>query len=762
MNDIVTKPLILKKKSHSSRFSQWTGDANTLRDKLLRAFYVFLLFAMDFCMFIYSINGRLVEDGKINSAVVYILGSFLIFSVALIMLLSFSKLVQNFVCALATLLFVVMFFYQFGTGNVDNFLEDWFNEHAKWLSFLAMVPSPWLVGLFFGVLVFFAFGFSDAILFVTLIFLFSCCIGIQKNEHVVLAPSEYQEVKPLPSTAGEVRENKIIYMMMPKFPSYQFFSTIRDTNFRELRDLIIGFYAANNFEIYPNAFVYKNDTMSNVIDVLNQVDYTSTTSANRGYANIVNDWNFVHGGLETISLVDNQLYEFLRKSGFGVSMYPMPGFNFCLMNGGFFSDRCVVKSYRTVKLYDKKATVKENINALLGEWLLSFHDRNMVSFAKMLINSSPLKNMKILSENRRVSIEGSAEIFERLTYDYMRDQDGQVYLAYVDLPSDIYVYDEYCNIKPRKEWISLKDNSLYSGGIDDKRKAYADQMKCMIGKMQLYMDEIYKNPELSKTDIFVQGVSPLPELAGMTSDAYSNFVANKLVNLAIRKGKKPRFLINANICLASDFTKTLVRFQDYCYTLENMKNMSTEDVLHLKKNLINNSVIRGGRIVNIVGNYHEWFESFKANNVAYQDNLKKQEAEKAALLEQKNKANKPREDLMPMNLEQVRAKKEQYNANIFILTDEETKEISEQGDRDLLDSSDIESALPVIDKDVVPAVTAPETVPQEEAKVPENANPQVNVPNEETKAPEEQPKEEKPAENSDTRPGIDDMELDFD
>ena len=58
MSEIVTQPLILKKKSRSSRFAKWMGGANSFRDRLLRGIYVFLLFGMDFVMFIYSVNGR--------------------------------------------------------------------------------------------------------------------------------------------------------------------------------------------------------------------------------------------------------------------------------------------------------------------------------------------------------------------------------------------------------------------------------------------------------------------------------------------------------------------------------------------------------------------------------------------------------------------------------------------------------------------------------------------------------------------------------
>ena len=97
-------------------------------------------------------------------------------------------------------------------------------------------------------------------------------------------------------------------------------------------------------------------------------------------------------------------------------------------------------------------------------------------------------------------MEGAPAVVDEAGEDFSRDKAGQVYMIYVDLPSDIYMYDEFCNLKPRKEWVALKDNSLANGGIDEKRKAYADQAKCAIGKLQEYMDivaESYKNPTLS-------------------------------------------------------------------------------------------------------------------------------------------------------------------------------------------------------------------------------------------------------------------------
>jgi len=679
MSEIVTQPLILKKKSRSSRFAKWMGGANSFRDRLLRGIYVFLLFGMDFVMFIYSINGRLFEDGYVNRAAFYILGLVLGSSIILMLILSFSKLFQNLLCAVATLLFTVLFFYQFGQGNVDTLFEQWLNKNASWLSFLGFIPTPWFFGLIFAISIFFLFSFSDVILFITLVLLFSCFVGVYNNERLPFTRSEYQEVKRLPSIAGGVRDDSIVYMMMPKFPSYQFLSGIRDINFRELRDLMIGFYAVNNFEIYPNAFVQKNDTMSNIIDILNQVDYTSSTSGDRGYVEFIDNWNFIHGGREILGLSNNKLYDHLRKGGFGISMYAMPEFNFCLKNGDFGTDRCVIKGYKTVSLYDPKASLEKNVNSLLGEWLLSFKISDLKSYARSFINDSPLRNMKIISENRRVSMEGSVDIFEKLKEDYLRDAGGQVYLVYVDFPSDVYIYDEFCNLKPRKDWIALKDNSLYSGGIDEKRKAYAEQAKCLIAKLQEYIDEIKDSSRFYRTDIYIQGVSPIRELAGMTSDQYSRFAADNLVNLAVRKGRKPRFLINANVCLASDFTKSMLKFQDYCYTLDNMTNYTTDEILNLKKNLINNAVIRGGKISNIMANYRDWYENFKLNSHEYQLKLQQKKAEeearRQAAEEERLKRERERDEV---KTDEQKVQRTQNNENIFIPTDDMVIDLNEE------------------------------------------------------------------------------------
>ena len=702
-------PLMLKKKSRSSRFASWTGDANRLRDKIFRSLYIFLLIAIDFVMFVYSINGRLFEGGSFNQAIGTILGSVLAVSFAIIFCLSFSRTLQNVVCAVVTILVTVIFFNQFALFNVGNFLETWLKGVANWLTFICIIPSSWIIGLLLGAIIFFAFRYSDAILFVTLVLMFSAVIGVQKNEMIKKAPSEYTEVKSLAGAgSGSKSQSNIVYLMVPKLPSYQFLNSMDDLAFRDLRDLLLGFYAVNKFEIYPNAFVQNTDTMENLIDIFNQVDYTSSTSANRGYAEYLNKWDFVHGGLEKLSLEDNQLFDYLKKNGYGVSMYAMPQFDFCLKGGEFSTNRCVVKGYKTVSLVDKNTTTERNVYALLGEWILSIKNRDLNSLGKMFLNMSPLKGYRVLSENRRVAIEGADQLLDRLSSDFTHDKGDQAYLAYVDLPSDVFIYDEFCNIKPRKNWVALKDNTVFAGKLDEKKQAYIEQTKCLIGKMQEYMDEVVKQKKIANTNIFIQGVSTIRELAPRTTDKYNQFVTDKLVNLAVRRGENPRFLINANICLASDFTKSLVRYQDYCYTLDDMK-MKKDEVFSMKKNLINNAVIRSNRISNIVEGYHAWYDLYKTKNASYQKKMAQEEKE--TLARQKRQA------VIAQHDKAVADKNEDMRSsadNIFELTDDVIESPKESMTEDEFKNDMIaEEAAPQTEtapKDAVPLVEVPAEV----------------------------------------------------
>lgn len=711
MDGTISQPLKLNKKSKSSKSSVWSGSANHYYDKLLRIMYIVLLCAIDLVMFVYSINGKMKEEGVYNQAVLYVLGGVVIVAFLLILLLSFSRDAQNAICGIFTMLITVAFFNQFAMFDVNNFIGNWLEREASWISFIAVIPSSWFVGLLLAWIIFFAFRFTSVMVFINAILLCSCMLGISNNEYIREKKDEYTTVQSFDSSLRGRVDDNTIYFMIPELPSYHFLSNVRDDGFRELRNLMVGFYAVNNFEVYPNAFVQKDDAVSNVIDIYNQVNYASTSSQNRGYAEIVNNWNFIYGGLDYYALDENVLYDELKsEGGYNISTYSMPGFNLCLKNDTVITDRCVVKSYKTVSIYDEKSSLEKNIYAFLSEWILSLKNKNLKSIAKTFANMSHLKGMKVTSENRRVSIEGSAKIFDKVMEDYNKDAEGHVYMVYVDLPSDIYIYDEYCNIKPRSQWVAIKDNSIVPVGIDEKRNAYVQQTKCLIGKLQEFMDEALKNKKSSKTNIIIQGVSTIRELSDMQAGRYSNFVKDRLVNLGIRKGKKPQFLINANICLASDFTKSLMKYQDFCYSIDDM-NLEADDALSLKQNLINNSIIRGSRISNIAINYRDWYEQFKQNSNDYKDKMQriKEAQEKRKQEEFRIRKQKEEESKMKKKKEEDSRIK---NANIYIPTDDlilDEKEIEEventtSDEEDVVDendSNDDEEIMDFVDNELL-------------------------------------------------------------
>lgn len=684
-----------RKNQTPNMFEELMQASNYFYDRILRAIFIGVLFMLDFVMFIYSINGRIIEDGAVNMAAVYIVGGFFVVALVIMFLLSFSGLAQNVFCALFVLLTTIVFLDQFALFNVDTFIETWLNEHASFLSFIGFIPSVWLVGLFLAVIVFFCFRYTPMIFVTVLALAGSLGFGMYRTEMMQIPEDEYVEINSVDRLTGDMQQHNLVYIMAPKFPSYHFLSTIKDVNFRELRDLMVGFYAVNGFEIYPNAFVQKSDTVSNIVDIYNQVNYASTTSGIRGYAEILNDWDFAHYSLDTMALEDNKLYERLNKDGYRISTYSMPQFNLCYKNGQLVSDRCVVKQSRPVKLYDKKSSLEKNIYALLGEWVVSLKSPSLKPIAKMLIDGSSLKGYKILSDNRRSSVEGASNALMKAYEDFDKDGKGVAYMSFVELPSDLYVYDEFCNLKPRNKWVALKDSMIYSGGIDEKRRAYVEQTKCLIGLLQMYMEGLYQNKKLAQTDIIIQGVSPLRELAGMPAGQYGTFVADRLVSMGIRRGERPNFLINTEICLASDISRSLINNEKECYTIDHMK-MSTEDAHNLKQNLVNNSVIRGSKISNIAAGYRDWYEEFRRKSPQYQTMLKDR-------LKVEAKAPVVVEEVAPVAVPQV--KDEVREEALPEVRKEEAVEVSEQP---------VENVVLEVREEVAPAVvdaTVPEVEP---------------------------------------------------
>lgn len=603
-------PLMLNRKSNPNAAAQRGGYSNTFFDKFLRSLYIFLLLALDFVVFVYSIHGRLSDNGQYSQAVGYILGGMFAVSLLAVLLLSFSRDAQNGLCAVMTLLMTVLFLNQFAVFNVDTFVETWLNEYAGWLTFICFIPSAWLVGLLLAAGIFFAFRRTFAIFFVSVILLASGILGVRNYENSLQPQPSFSEIKNTIATTGKNANGKLVYFMLPKLPSYQLFNAVSDAQFRELRDLWLGFYALNGFEVYPNAFVLENDTSSNMIDIFNQVDYQRTKSKNRRYSEFVNNWEFLRGSLDYINLEENALYDILKKRGYGVSAYAAPGFNTCIRGSDIYADRCVVKNMDVQFYHDNSKSVERNVFTMLGEWMLSFKMPLLNDVAKVLFEMGDKRRPRVMFDNHKKTLEGAPEVVDIAATDIVKDEGGQFYAVYVDLPGDEYIYDEYCRLRRSEEWETLKNGAFYTADVKAKRAAYAAQTKCLIAKLQEYMDKLAASGQEAQTDVILQGVSPLPELAGNPAEMSAKFVKDKMVNLAIRRGRKPQFLVNANICLASDFTKSFIQSQEYCYSVDGVKAFA-KDALSLKQNLINHSVIKGGGIEDIAAYYREWYADFK-------------------------------------------------------------------------------------------------------------------------------------------------------
>ena len=118
------------------------------------------------------------------------------------------------------------------------------------------------------------------------------------------------------------------------------------------------------------------------------------------------------------------------------------------------------------------------------------------------------------------------------------------------------------------------------------------------------------------------------------------------------------------------------------------------EAINLKKNLINNSVIRGGKITSIAVNYRDWFESFKQNSLDFQEKQRRIEEERL----QKAQAEIERKEREKKKIEQEKAYNEVRSKNIsqeniFVPTDDELIEVVAEDDenKEIAESQEVKS-----------------------------------------------------------------------
>lgn len=561
-------------------------------DSLLSALFISFLLMTDFMLFAGSGNIQVFDNPYFPSAEVsLVLAGIGGVSALLIVALHQYRKVKHLLVAGMALLFVSVVFIQFNQYLYNIAVGQY------------LIPLYIVLGALSAGLSFVVFEYKRtiyrllAVVAVAVLFfhVYIAYIGGGKSHEFV---ESYNVQKP-----SEQKRKLFVYLLLPNLTSYSYLSTFDTTEAERTQQIMLGFWQNNDFRLFSRAYVPDNNHLYNMVSAFNlnsENNYRkdlSDTKMLSGY------WRFYNLRNEFIHLKNNELYDVFHHSKFQVSAYKSRDFDMCRKNHGYNVERCVEKVNRPTNLYDMDMSTAAKAGILTIDWLSSMEIFGGIT-SKLYNLLSPVMNvdkMPMIGTNyNNLYVVNSVKTFDILLDDIKKDSGKQAYFVYADVPSDMYIYDEFCHINPQQEWLNRSNLPWIEKDYTEQRQsAYLQQTRCLFGKMQQFIDALKEQGLWQDTVLIVQGTSGVNNFQnGQIEDVTENFIANRLVSMAIHDQNMEEYSEDERFCSTNDIIAGYLFNEDRCSTSH----------LEIHGNMIDNILNIINRLINKVNaNYQESF-----------------------------------------------------------------------------------------------------------------------------------------------------------
>ena len=605
---------------------------------ILKSLYVFLLLSINMVLFATSGNMALfTHNGMVFYEILLLLFFICLFSVVVIGFFYKCPTLQNIVCALLTYWFVITLFNQFYQSDSKSFIGNFLGSYlGKFTPTFLYTSSVVVLALIITILfIWIAFKASLKIFSIYVFLFLIAFIGIighdyseYKLQHDFIEQNNLQENKP-----NIKHDNKFIYIMLPNFASYKYFANDDSLLSKSTFNVATGFLAKNKFEIFPNTYAKQDDQFLDVVQLVN------TNSNQEPKKHILNTmllsryWKFFNTNDEHIFLQNNQLFDSFKQAGYNVSAYKSRGIDICHKNHKFNVDRCVEKINRPVNVYDSGISVISRTQLLFAEWVASMNISNLAPLYRFLkIFSEPEKLPLVGINYNNLYVINSIKTFDVLAENILSDTGRKAYFVYADIPSDMFIYDEFCRIKPREKWVNMDNLPWIADNKNElKYKSYTEQTRCLYGKLQEFVDKLEVANLSDKTVLIISGVGANHNFADTKDTNFSQrFIYDKMVALAIKSPQIKKFTVNNKICTSTDVVNNFLYNANVCDNLSELgfsTSIRNKIVKELKQREIKPNEIKNN--INIFNKWYQNWLSLNKNNMNKVDIIKEKTDKKA-------------------------------------------------------------------------------------------------------------------------------------
>lgn len=578
-------------------------------DTILSVLFVSFLLMADFILFAGSGSVRVFNNSilPMPEIMITMTGIFLFCTISILLVSKFRK-IKHIAVSCFALLFVYIIFRQFSqyyhSINIGSYIVPMYIVLGFALAFITFVVFE-NKKIIYRLL----YVMASGILF-TLIY-----TSFMNNEET----HEFIESYNMQQKQG-TKNKKFIYLMLPDFPSYSYISTFHSSEAEDTGHIITGFYQKNNFKVYNRAYTEETNYLYNMAAALNPTSKSDSRRHVLKSRMFTEYWRFHNLRNEFIYLKHNELYDIFRKNDFQISAYKSRDFDMCRKNYFFNVNRCVEKVNRPTNLYDMDISALSKSGILTIDWLSSTHlfDHIIPSLYKFLKPVVNADKMPMVGTNyNNLYVVNSIKTFDVLLEDIKKDSGKQAYFVFADVPSDMYIYDEFCKIRPQTEWINRTNLPWIKRDYTYQRQtAYLQQTRCLIGKMEQFINELKKSNIWKDTVLIIQGTSGVNNFSdNYIEDVTEYFIANKLVGMAIYDSAMTKYVNDERLCSSNDLVA------EYLY---GFKNCNTDD-LGMHSNVIgvlNNKIGYLSRDTknDYTSLFNDWYNKWKSNNASSDEN----------------------------------------------------------------------------------------------------------------------------------------------
>ena len=605
-----------------------------LVDWVEKALIVGLLLAIDFTLFAGGGSFKIFpSQNSLTLEVVYILSGIFIFSFVLMYLVSFSSFLQNVLTAVIVGVFAVVFVNQFANFDKHSMFAGFAEAYLGHDMGLLMTSfSHVFLGVVVG-LIFFIYLVSTnkqgIAYFVGVLFL--VFVGVAFHEYTLWGTKDAYAVydnmlkeKSVPADTSQ--DKRFVYIAVPELTSYGYMNDLKNSKVadaavnKELdatRDVMLGFYIRNGYKYFANAYINDYDPFYNMAETFNIGSNKNVQELLQNKVIAQDLWRFHNLMPKYVYLKENRLFDIFNRSGYDVKAYQSQGIEMCREDGEVNVNKCVEKQGIPVGLEKTNYSIEARTAVLLAEWIESMGlTDGFPLLYKLLKTFMDVDGAPMLGISYKdIYVIDSLQALDILAKDIAADKGNKAYFVYIDIPK-MYVYDEFCQLKPLEAW-KTKDALPWVGVQDnfEKRSVYAEQTRCLYGKLEEFMQSLRKNNLFDRTVVVLQGVVGVDGLGKGNANDFVNTTKNeKLVTMAIRDPFKNKFELDYEICSAPNILKKYLYKKTDC-TDSKMMNLHPDALNILKQSILENK-ITVENVKTAQQNFAPWYEKWaKANKV---------------------------------------------------------------------------------------------------------------------------------------------------